>query len=294
MKKYGYLLLSVAILAYPITGLADEVTSTSSLDNNIPSIVEKDAEQNGYVLVRHILEETNELLGEQILNPIAGIGDSYTTKPLEGPWLIVKQIPDNATGVFTAEDQIVTYLYERGDGEPVTVEFVDENGNKLLEDIVLTGKWGLDYESQPATIDGWKLTEIPVNAKGVFTEEEQLVTYVYTKQEEPGTEKPGTEKPGTEEPGTEEPGTEEPGTEKPGTEEPGTEEPGTEEPGTEELDTPESETVRPNPTVFTQTSVDKTVGKSLPQTGEQKSGVALVGTGLSLMSIAIYFFTKKK
>ncbi|MGL4643621.1 MAG: MucBP domain-containing protein [Vagococcus fluvialis] len=250
-------------------GLADEVTTTSSFDKNIPSIVEKNEGENGPVIVRHILEETNELLAELLFDPIGGIGESYTTEPIEVPWLIVKHIPDNATGVFTDKEQIVTYLYERGEGEPVTVEFVDENDNKLLEDVILTGKWGLEYESQSAVIEGWELTGIPENAKGIFTEEEQLVTYVYTKQEEPDTENPDTDEPDTEESDTEEPSTEQP-------------------------ETTESETVRPNPTDFTQTSVDKTVGKSLPQTGEQKSGFALVGTGISLMSIAVYFFTKKK
>ncbi|WP_253247473.1 MucBP domain-containing protein, partial [Listeria monocytogenes] len=43
----------------------------------------------------------------------------------------VKTTPNNATGVFTNSKQTVTYVYEKADGAPVTVKYVDGDGNEL-------------------------------------------------------------------------------------------------------------------------------------------------------------------
>ncbi|MDG4960472.1 MucBP domain-containing protein, partial [Lactococcus lactis] len=67
-------------------------------------------------------------------------------------------------------------------GAPVTVEYVDEDGNKLSEDDILSGKdAGEIYETSPKYIAGWILKTTPANAQGTFTEETQTVTYVYEK-----------------------------------------------------------------------------------------------------------------
>ncbi|MFC6275833.1 DUF5776 domain-containing protein [Levilactobacillus tangyuanensis] len=63
--------------------------------------------------------------------------------------------------------------------QPVTVHYVDAKGKQLAADKTLTGKLGADYQATAATIDGYKLTKTPANAKGQFTSAKQTVTYVY-------------------------------------------------------------------------------------------------------------------
>ncbi|MGC3359832.1 MucBP domain-containing protein, partial [Enterococcus faecalis] len=64
----------------------------------------------------------------------------------------------------------------------VTVKYVDEKGKQLSKTVILQGKYGTKYGSQPSTIKGWKLKQTPTNASGTFTEEEQTVTYQYEKK----------------------------------------------------------------------------------------------------------------
>ncbi len=71
-----------------------------------------------------------------------------------------------------------------GTGDPagdVTVKYVDESGNKLSDDVVLTGNIGQNYNSEQKTIDGYTFKEVQGNPTGSFTDQEQVVTYVYTK-----------------------------------------------------------------------------------------------------------------
>ena len=75
-------------------------------------------------------------------------------------------------------------MYDRSEASPVTVQYVDTEGNELVPSEVLTGKVSLPYETAAKTIPGWTLTEVPENAKGTFSEKAQTVTYVYKKEKE--------------------------------------------------------------------------------------------------------------
>lgn len=66
---------------------------------------------------------------------------------------------------------------------PVTVFFRDTAGNDLSTPVVLNGNIGDSYESIPAEIENYILVEVPFNATGLFTDEEQTVIYVYEKIE---------------------------------------------------------------------------------------------------------------
>ena len=64
----------------------------------------------------------------------------------------------------------------------VLVHFVDENGNTIAQDEKLTGNIGEKYTSEAKTITGYIFKEVQGNATGKFTEQQQEVTYVYTKK----------------------------------------------------------------------------------------------------------------
>ena len=85
------------------------------------------------------------------------------------------------------------------DGANVTVRYLDEDGNELHDDLVLSGKVGEAYTSDAINIEGYELLTTPDNKEGLFTEVEQTVIYIYGElidEEEPPIEE---EKPPVEE-----------------------------------------------------------------------------------------------
>ncbi|TYV36318.1 class 1 internalin InlJ [Listeria monocytogenes] len=66
-------------------------------------------------------------------------------------------------------------------GEDVTVHYLDDKGEKLADDEVLSGNLDDPYTSSAKDIPDFTLTTTPDNATGTFTTTSQSVTYVYTK-----------------------------------------------------------------------------------------------------------------
>lgn len=69
------------------------------------------------------------------------------------------------------------------EAEPVTVNYVDEQGNQLAPSETLTGKIGENHTTTPKEIENYVLKETPKNANGIFSNQAQTVTYVYEKAE---------------------------------------------------------------------------------------------------------------
>ena len=80
-------------------------------------------------------------------------------------------------------------------GANVTAKYVDENGKTISDDVVKNGNIGDDYSTEQKAIPGYTLNFIKYSASGgQFTDKEQTITYVYTKNSvtpvkptEPGT-----------------------------------------------------------------------------------------------------------
>ncbi|MBC2146123.1 cell surface protein [Listeria innocua] len=134
------------------------------------------------VTVKYVDGDGNELAIPDTLNGKIDAPYQSTAKSITG-WT-VKTTPANATGVFTDTNQTVTYVYEKADGAPVTVKYVDEDGNELATPDTLNGKLDTSYAATAKNLSGWKLTATPANATGVFTTDAQTVTFVYAKQED--------------------------------------------------------------------------------------------------------------
>ena len=65
----------------------------------------------------------------------------------------------------------------------VTAIYVDEANNTLADSEEMTGLIDSEYTTNEKTIYGYTLKEIPVNKNGVYTEEDIIVKYVYTKND---------------------------------------------------------------------------------------------------------------
>ena len=63
----------------------------------------------------------------------------------------------------------------------VIVKYVDENGEKLAEDVLIEGKVGDEYKTQAKEFGEYEVKEIIGNEQGQMTTEQITVTYVYKK-----------------------------------------------------------------------------------------------------------------
>ena len=63
----------------------------------------------------------------------------------------------------------------------VVVKYVDENGEKLAEDVLIEGKVGDEYKTQAKEFGEYEVKEIIGNEQGQMTTEQITVTYVYKK-----------------------------------------------------------------------------------------------------------------
>ncbi|MCQ57349.1 cell surface protein [Listeria monocytogenes] len=115
------------------------------------------------------------------------VGDDYdVTTPefelsIDKYELDTEQMPTNGIGTLSSEAQIVTYVYKKMEGAPVTVKYVDENDNEITTSDTLTGKLDDSYQAKAKEIAGFTLdnSKLPANASGVFETNPQTVTYVY-------------------------------------------------------------------------------------------------------------------
>ena len=77
----------------------------------------------------------------------------------------------------------MTYVYTKDPvvGGSVLVKYVDEAGNTLSDNVVKSGNIGDDYSTEQKAFPGYTFKEVQGSASGQFTDKEQTITYVYTK-----------------------------------------------------------------------------------------------------------------
>ncbi|WP_181327183.1 MucBP domain-containing protein, partial [Listeria monocytogenes] len=169
--------------AKSITGWTVKTTPTNAngvfTDTNQTVTYVYEKADGSPVTVKYLDGDGNELATSDTLNGKIDAPYQSTAKSLSG-W-VVKTTPANANGVFTNTNQTVTYVYEKADGAPVTVKYLDEDGNELATPDTLNGKIDAPYQSTAKSITGWTVKTTPTNANGVFTDTNQTVTYVYEK-----------------------------------------------------------------------------------------------------------------
>ena len=123
------------------------------------------------------------LAPDDVLTGDGQLGRPYQTsaKALENYRLI--QTPANATGQFSDQAQTVIYVYAREDAGDITVQYLDENGQQLAADSVLSGQGqlGQPYETSPLNINGYTVKSTQGNTTGTYTAQPQRVVYIYER-----------------------------------------------------------------------------------------------------------------
>lgn len=163
------------IYGYELTETPANATGTMNQDLITVTYVYR--LKDAVVEVNYIDEKNNPLAPSTTLN--GKVFDDYkvTAKDIYGYALISKQ--DTVSGQMKEEKTVIDFVYRLKDGT-VNIHYVDEQGNKLSDDISLTGKVFSDYTTSKKNIYGYYLSGQPDNANGQFKDGVIDVTYIYS------------------------------------------------------------------------------------------------------------------
>ena len=95
-----------------------------------------------------------------------------------------KPASDSVDGLTQdSKDNVQTIVYAKTPvaGGNVTAKYVDENGNPIADDVIASGNVGDPYSTTQKDVPGYTFKEVQENPTGSFTDQDQTVTYVYTK-----------------------------------------------------------------------------------------------------------------
>lgn len=145
---------------------------------------------SGKVTVRYLDENGEPVADDKILEGTEGddydvSGEDYRLESI-GDYKLIDET-DNVTGTFNDDNILVIYTYQKeasANTGHIRVSYVDENGKKISEDVEKSGTVGDTYTTEEKKIKGYTFKEVKGNKAGAFTEDTQLITYIYTKDTE--------------------------------------------------------------------------------------------------------------
>ncbi|MBW8037290.1 LPXTG cell wall anchor domain-containing protein [Lactobacillus helveticus] len=127
---------------------------------------------------------TDAVTGEKTYGPWSAPQsfDAVTSPELKGYTADKAQI-DKQTVNGDSKDLEFTVTYTKTPvaGGNVTAKYVDENGNPIADDVIASGNVGDPYSTTQKDVPGYTFKEVQGNPTGSFTDQDQTVTYVYTK-----------------------------------------------------------------------------------------------------------------
>lgn len=137
----------------------------------------------GSVSVNFVDEEGNKLKDEKIYSGRLGSDYKINSSDISGYELI--NTLGTTEGKYSETSQKLQFIYRKIKplDASITAVYVDEDGNKLKDDIIYSGKSGNTYKIEPEKIAGYELKETKGNKEGIFNETLQTVTFIYKKSE---------------------------------------------------------------------------------------------------------------
>ena len=174
------------IPGYKLTVMPNNASGQFSDDGQTVSyIYKKEAVAGGDVTVKYL-----DSHGKNIANDIVksgNIGEDYTTEQKNIEGYSFKEVQGDISGQFQNQPQTVIYVYTKNPviSANVTVNYVDEDGNQISEDVIKSGNIGDIYNTEQKDINGYTFKEVKGNTTGQLTDQAQTVTYVYRKNKIP-------------------------------------------------------------------------------------------------------------
>ena len=148
------------------------------------------------IIVHHYIKDTTTSLAPDEVK-VGEIDEQYTTSPKSNlqDYQLVKnedgsyQIPENASGVFTEETQVVTYYYEKKPLQLIVHHYIDGTEDSVAPDEVSEGQEGQEYMTSPVEYpeldEKYELVQekLPENASGTLEDKVTEVIYYYRVKE---------------------------------------------------------------------------------------------------------------
>ena len=142
----------------------------------------------GNITERHYDSKTGKILYEEVHSGYVGDNYSFTKRDIPGYDVIEERLPENSSGQMSTKAEKVEFYYIRK--TTLRIQYLDEDGNKIIKDSVKAGHEGDLYTVEKTLISGYNLEKEPENSKGTLNvtynadgtvTTETLVQYRYKK-----------------------------------------------------------------------------------------------------------------
>ena len=160
-----------APLGYDPNALLKEITITNSSEDKVTNIALTTSETAAFKIENTVINELD-----------AGKSVNFTIAPVEDLTVgIYKMTVDiSSDNAVTVSIPVSFEVFAEG---KVVVRYQDDKGKDIADAEVFSGKIGERFTTERKEIEGYHFKEIQGNSSGTFSEKEQTITYVYTKQE---------------------------------------------------------------------------------------------------------------
>ena len=148
--------------------------------NTQETTYETKVEIPGNVVVKYVDKDTGIEIAESE-QQIGLAGDAYTTEQKDIYGYTFVDSTNNTYGNMIEGTIEVTYYYTRTNAGGVIVHYVDEEGNKLVEDELITGKVADTYKTEQKEIPNYDFVRVEGQTEGELVEDTIEVTYIYKK-----------------------------------------------------------------------------------------------------------------
>ncbi|WP_018142467.1 MucBP domain-containing protein [Alloscardovia criceti] len=145
----------------------------------------------GTVTVHYVDKDGNEIAEKLVLTGDEGAAYVVVTKSIDGyTYVGLAEGSGELSGTYREGNIDVTLVYTKNPAvaAPVTVKYVDEDGNEVAKSETLTGNVGDTYTAEQKTVEGYTykgLADGSAALSGTLTSTAQTVVLVYTKNAEP-------------------------------------------------------------------------------------------------------------
>ncbi|AYM01696.1 MucBP domain-containing protein [Levilactobacillus yiduensis] len=142
-------------------------------------------------------DENGRQIADDVVTAYGKVGENdpgYATEQLAIKGYTFDKVLGDTNGAYPKNDATVTYVYKKNTSvissadtnktlqvKPVTVQFLNENGQKVAPSESLTGSYGAAYQARKRNLEGYTLVKDSGNTTGIFTTEPQTVTYTYQR-----------------------------------------------------------------------------------------------------------------
>ena len=180
-----YTTTSKTIPNFTLVSVPPNATGTFTPGPQTVTYVYRRADAGDVTVYHKSVYDNSDLSTPTVLDGSRKLGLPYTTSPETYSDYEIDTVPSNATGTYVSGSQTVTYLYKRKQSGGVTVNYLDNHGNRIETPDTITGtdNVGLPYTTTPKTIPGYTLITVPSNANGTFTPDPITVNYIYKRDD---------------------------------------------------------------------------------------------------------------